>query len=492
MKATRPLVLSTLAALALASCKPGGSAPPTVSANAPLQGAVERFVAYDTGGEEMERLLRGARQAQAADPALAQEDADKALFLLARKLSRYAREGDWSHQVHVDFLALLLDKGANPLAPGGEGGFSCAADALAARPTFLKALAARGYIISPPPHLFREETLIGQLQAIPTEAIRTEEAAAQYELLASLFTRQAEAMPTDINTGLACAAALRLMHRADAPRTVELISEHPLWRDAAAWERLEDTLHEGATHPRSHQLRCLLMALRGTPELIVPAERAMKLAEDSAAEGNDLAAHLFIRLLGRDPMADERIEKLCADDGKPLALRSAAWSVKLQRAGLPCLPSCGIFGQEGANVAGWLSGKYRAGNANDKSFVAPIAQALLAEKSGHGPGTIYFPQELFELSAAFQPTEGAQQERIAEALRAIGAPAAAARYDGLRHADEARRKELRADRQAATAASLELELALAKHIWQHRNAFLHEPWDAAAPAEAGEPHVSRR
>ncbi len=371
------------------------------------------------------------------------------------------------HASYTRFFKILLDKGADPLARSGQYGESCAADFMALHPDLLHLLAATGRCIAAPAHHFREERVVQQLIDIPADAVTTEEARAHYELLSSFFCSPSETLLAHkLAYREACAKALTLMLKADAGKTRELLRAHPALEAPAAWQGDADAA------------RGLLLALMSNKELILPAPVLVDCARRMEEAGKLRVAHAFIRLLGRDQSAAGLIEQLCAE-GTPLPLRAAAWSSRLELSDLPPLGQSNEWFKTHSIYS--IPGYHIIRNARDVEHTAVTHRGMgLVER----PECLFYDSEFGEqqLNELVRAHAGAD---CVKALREMEAPFTA----HLLSADEkeplpelpAELATIRERWGDYTAASLEVELAVAQYLWEHR-AQLSEEFDKAEPA----------
>ncbi len=354
-------------------------------------------------------------------------------------------------------VALLLEHGADPLMPCGAFGMTCAADAAARDRHLQEKLRERGVTLTPPPHRFEADSLVEQLLDIPVEAIRHEEAAAQYELIASLFTAPTEAMfAHKLLYRQACSQALALLYRTDTDRTMAMLKALPAWRDAAVWEG------------DAHAARGLLIALRDNKNIILPVDFLLKSADAMEEAGRPDVAHAWRRLLSQDKANENFLQQLC-NEKRPLPVLAAVQSCMLELAERPTLGS----------VESWMKDQY----SYDGEYNKRVQYAIAAERSMrcvHKLAPLTMPERLFyqpddsEGSATLPTPE--QQAKTIEALRHIGAPLAAALCGDPEPATPSPEVAALAQRFGTeAAASLELEYALSGYLLRHWPSFC-QPW----------------
>ncbi len=404
---------------------------------------------------------------------LAQQSANVSVFAGRRMKSSHsslkrATDEDRSQELtekqqrYLEFATLLLRHGADPLLPGGKTGKTCAADLMVATPWVTEELAKLGFTISAPLHHFTPEALAEQLLEIPAQSIRAEEIREQFDTISGIFSASpAHLAPRSYRE--ACTHALALLHGVDAPRTQRMLMALPAWHEVTAWEGDALELSRG-----------LLNALQETEAVILPKEQLVTTARRLAEAGKPGPAHALIRLLARDASAAALVEQLC-DEGTPLPLRAAAWSCKLEMdrpatASEPRL-NCGLPSL--GKVKEWLREKqyiYRVDSKREyptlyTALVAEDAKATLSRKPEH----LYYEGRLEEENGIRCYED---HEALLQALKTIGAPLAA-ELNGGEAAGElpAELTELNNRHGIHVAASLEVELALSRYIWEHREHF---------------------
>ncbi len=388
------------------------------------------------------------------------------LFKLAKHFSIFRIEKDQPHGSR--FMALLIQKGANPYRPSGDYGKTCAADHIAAVPFIQKELRASGFDISPPHHRFSEETMMQQLSDIPPAAISTEEIQEQFEVLARLF---GSPLPVslapnpdeedDFRSYLdVCDNVLELLHRADAERTLKLIMQHPSTLAPEAWQGTAVVA------------RGLLRALQRNRDIVLPATWLAETARHLDAQGERRAAHAYARLMSRDSgeEASRIIEELCSEE-TPLALRAAAWSCKLQKADLPT--------SDEEMLERWFQTHHRQNIADYPEF-ASLLTACDSNRYWLDLDFRYMVPERLRFECCY-PThdiiDNAKLNTICAALDELGVVKASAFCRKLHAFDNYSWKNrlnnpLMADNGPAADASLELEWVLSRHIWEHRQKLL--------------------
>ncbi len=256
-------------------------------------------------------------------------------------------------------------------------------------------------------------------------------------------------------------AALSLLHRDVERLTLNLLSKLPDWSNSHAWE----------TDPLV--MRAMLFAVKENSDIVLPAEMLVEHARRMAADGHPQVAHAYIALLERDSQAEGLIEELCSEE-TPLALRAAAWSERLKNAGLPFLSKYGVPERLWVHLP---------------ELHPDVQKALRIANCLHMKATIgaeYYmnPERLFfEGCDAYLVEKAAQAdfECMLADMEEIGAPLAARLLRAMKETleestagEEHQASELTRPHGPATAASLELELALARYIWERRELFISE------------------
>ncbi len=377
-------------------------------------------------------------------------------------------DGGQKEANYAEFASQLITHGAAPLSPGGEFGRSCAADHIALYPWMVELLQERGHNLVAPAHRLTPGTLAEQLLDIPAGAFRKEELVEQYATIAGIFSapvvlvdHQGEALRLHHGIQLegaerdeamrrgglrryreACARALELLTRVDSHHTNALLMALPCWKDPAAWNE-GDSLEAA---------RGMLHALQETPGVIIPAQWLVDSARAMEQAGKPEVAHAFVRLLARDPSSKTLVEELCSE-ATALPLRAAAWCCKLEQEELPAPGS----------LDDWTEGLfYRV----DSERYPEIFTALSAEQSGGGYAKIV-PEQIFYVTESPHASD-----EVLAALRSIGAPLTAAYCGSEATAPIAPEiAEMKEKHGMIVAAGLELELALSRYIWQHRDVF---------------------
>ncbi len=352
-----------------------------------------------------------------------------------------------------DMLALLLQQGGDPLRccdadPEFPG--SCAADFIAMNPAAQERLAAMGISVPRRPIHFEAEgsTLLAEICRASLFGTPAEEIAPHFARLAALLVPPPHELQHSPLYPDALGHTVKVLARADAARTAEIVAELPLWREEEAWKSA------------NARTAALMEALLSTPELVLPRTRLIELARSMDAWGVVEVAALLPELLERDASAEADIEALCTDSSP--AIRAGALTARLLRAGLPA-PRNGA-------VAEWMSEQGLSCDAAP----APLQRALLLtslDKFWYG-----------DMAAA-------EVRTLLQAMRDIGAPGAADFYSelapNLNKPEELDR--LTAPGGAADAARFELECATALFLWSQREELL-SLMRASAPTErANEP-----
>ncbi len=345
-------------------------------------------------------------------------------------------------------LALLLQHGADPLRccdadPEYPG--SSASDFIAMSHAAQQQLAAMGITVPRRPANFEAEgdAFLAEICRASLFGATAEEIAPHFAAIAALAATPTHEQEHSAFYADAVGHAVKLLARADAARTAELVAQLPLWRAEEEWK-------SASTRPAA-----LLEAVLSTPELILPRTMLVEQARRLDAWGVAEAAALLIELLERDAAAGADIEALCADASP--AIRAGALTARLLRAGLPA-PRNGA-------VAEWMKEHALA----EDSAPAALERALL----------------LTSLDAFWYGEMTAEKTRaLLDAMRSIGAPGAAAFYaelaPNLGNPEELER--LTAPGGAAEAARYELECATALFLWSQREALLQLIPPSPAPA----------
>ncbi len=345
---------------------------------------------------------------------------------------------------YVQYLLLLLKHGADPYAPYGEADICTPADYFARSPRLLATFAEQGFAITPPPHRFTREHLQEELGHLPFAAVRDEEVREHWDALASALTAPAAEEAWRDNNDLdeeTATKAVQLMSRADAPRLAATMMERPCWQaDSPAWkERQGEPIR---------WLRALYLA----PQAVFPADWLASTARHAEAAGNAAAARLLVLMLERCP-ADETaalLEGLCAEE-TPLALRAAAWTVRLKRENLPTIGGQG-------ELTKWFASHVEGCADPYWSITDPSVQ--LAFKVDAALGHEAFECPLYPFPCPYCRDERNREDEL-DALYRLS-PLAAKLYE--KGKDEATDDE-------KVAALLELELAYSQHVWVSRQDF---------------------
>ncbi len=397
-------------------------------------------------------LLEHAEDVNASQPLKATP-----LFLLLQHPQMFANDDSDELRQRAEFLCMLLDQGANPYLLEGDFQQTCAADLLQQCPELLSQLKELGQDIPPPPHEFAAETLVEQLADIPAAAVDEAEIRAQFDTIAQLFTAPTEAMLAHgLTYRRACATALKLLCRADIARTEALLATLPAWQGAEAWQ--------GEVHAANG----LLHALQQTPAVAIPGELLLTCARSLEAAGKPALAHALARLLGRDAAASERIVQLCEAADTPLSIRAAAWRCRAQAAGLPALGEVEAWMRDmPMNPFREISWAHNAETHNG-SLIIPAPEG--------NPARLFFEVEVLGAE------EGPRYQQ--DALLHVGAALAAHLRGEKAPADlDPQVAECQTRYGIVTAASFELEIALARYVLQHAELFRKLEADAAASGE---------
>ncbi len=346
----------------------------------------------------------------------------------------------------ADFIALLLQCGADAYAPvGGHGifvdrdsreGKACVADCLAADHEVCKVLMKIGVMPEPPAHVLAADTLVPQLLDIPAAAFREEEVAQQAGLLQQLIAAPTVAQLADADDQRrACAKALALLGRGDKDAAAAFIAALPAWSDPAAWAG-------DATEARG-----MLYALQEDKlALQPPATELVAHARAMLAAGCPAVAHAFLGLLAHDKAAAPLIAELAKEGTEP-ALRAAALSCQLRAEGLPTL----------AEIADFFP--HNRLPRDKEVLVAVMAGSSAGWRGFEDFQRLRTPERLFFTDYGRKDGDD-MAEPYAAALRKLGAPAAADFVaEGKGDAD---------------AASLELETAYSLYVLA-REAKFREP-----------------
>ncbi len=442
--AGKPLPLSALVAdngwnRALEKLLESG-APMATPARSALHAAAEH--PEQPGSLECAKLLlkRGAEV-----DALNEEGATP-LYIAAHALTSQEADSAEALEPICDMLELLLRHGADPLLccdADQEFPGSCAADFIAMSPAAGKLLADRDIMV--PRRVINYEAegdlLLAEICRASLFGSPAEEIAPHFGKLSALLVSPPHELEHSPFYADAFGHTVKLLAQADAARTAELVAQLPLWRDEAAWKSAAPCTVT------------LMRAILSTPELVLPRqallEHARRMDEWGAAE----VAALLTELLERDAAAEADMEALCSDASP--AIRAGALTARLLRAGLPA--------PRNAAVAEWM----QEHGIEENNAPASLRRALL----------------LTSLDKFWYGDMPAEEVRaLLEAMRAIGAPKAAAFYaelaPNLSNPEELER--LMAPDGPALAARFELECATALFLWSQREELLH----LCAPAPA--------
>ncbi len=464
------------AAAPSASSLPAGRAahdglPTAHDSGAELHICLEKFCSYIEEGSQracIERAKLLLEQDAACIHAVNSEGQSPLYHLVSRMCSFYPSAEELAR--NADCIALLLRYGADPLKAENSNGTVCAADLMAVcgKGALFPLLRERGFEVAPPAHVFTEKGLAEQLMDLPAEAIRTEEIAAAYDLLASLLPPPGQSsvdlkryerrfcLFAESRLPRLCAIVLPMLHRADAARTQQLLRDILL--DEAAWNE---------KHPVTHALfRNTVMEDEPAYPSPLTLRELADLAARMAATGHPRMAHAFVRLMALDPAAESVLDVLCREE-TPLALQAAAWSGRLRRAGLPYLGSddeSGVLAErlEAEDLGMVLIEPVRIMDAVNELALSPQhARHIYGD-----PYKLYFDRPYLKLLREMRE----RTEASIAALRVIGADMAAEHVAALLNPDTPM-PGLRDEPSAASVkASLETEAALGRYIWQHREA----------------------
>ncbi|MGN0865151.1 MAG: ankyrin repeat domain-containing protein [Akkermansia sp.] len=384
--------------------------------------------------EECLRLLLEA----GADPNSRLADNTPALMLLAAELSTDEAAPDLPQ-----LLTLLLEKGADATLkaePPSEWAGLCAADLLTADPELAAELRDQGYTIPEVPLLIREgETLACDIRRA---ALRRDENKA--ELLAPFADTLARALQQGSVRGELAAEAICLLAEAAPERAARVVLTLPLWSDLSLWEG-DDNLF-------------IIRAIAKDTALRLPAEALLATARMLSQGGKAHEAAAVTELMERSPDADALLTELC--EAEDAAIRTAAWTVRLHREGLPDAKS--------GSVTEWL----HRHELNPAAMSASVVEALhLTSLDDFWMGEM----DANEQQSLFLYMEDIGQKEVADRYRAM-----AKVLDNPRELDR-----LTAD---SDRWSWDLESAVARFIWDNREAFLQArqpggetPCDCADP-----------
>ncbi len=362
-----------------------------------------------------------------------------ALYIAAHALSspeamEHSASAPESLEPYAAMIALLLEHGADPLRccdadPEFPG--SCAADFIAMTPAVQNILSEKGITVPRRAVNFEAQgaTLLAEICRASLFGTPAEEIAPHFAKLSALLVSPPHDLLHSPLFADAYGHAVVLLTRADAARAAEFVAQLPLWHEQEAWE--------------SADARCssLMLAILSAREFILPRAALSEHARRMDAWGVSEVAAVLTELLERDPEAEAEIEALC-DDASP-AIRAGALTARLLRAGLPA-PRNGA-------VKEWMQMHGLA----EESAPASLKRALLLtslDKFWYGS------------------MEAAEVKELLSAMRAIGAPKAAAFYaelaPNLDNPEELDR--LTAPGGEADAARYELECATALFLWSQR------------------------
>ncbi len=426
--------------------KGGKIATPTRSA---LHAAAERPA--QPGALECARLLL----ARGAEVDALNDEGATPLYIAAHALTEPATmhsgkpDGE-EMEPYCAMIALLLEHGADPLRcceadPDFPG--SCAADFMAMIPAVQDILARKGIMVPRRPVDFNAtgtkllaEICRASIFGTPAEVVTPHFG----RILAQLVAPPQEMLNSALYAD-AFGHAVILLARADAAAAAEAVAKLPIWREQKAWEG-------GDARTAS-----LMLAILGTRELVLPRTALLEHARQLDAWGVTESAALLAELLERDPQADADIETL-STDASP-AIRAGALTARLLRSELPA-PRNGA-------VREWM----QLHHIDEKTAPPALRRALL----------------LTSLDKFWYGSMSADEVRtLLDAMRAIGAPKAAAFYaelaPNLHNPEELDR--LTAPGGPAEAARYELEAATALFIWSQRECLQNLMQAANPPAEA--------
>ncbi len=451
---------------------------------------IATFAASDDADGSASALLPCARAMRLTPEMLNRPfcvDGERALAMLSESL--YKAETEWERDISarefftpgepapafVDLLALLLEKGADAQLPMADDGSPvCAADFIACAPAVQAELQRRGFKVAPPPHVFTLENLDALLSDIPLAAISDDEVRAHRELFESCALGRAEFWSVG-DAG----RALMLLYRLDPEGTRKLVCDRDFWKKPELWRHgrryaavagdAVDSLREASTlvlPPR------WIADVAWLAERVYPGDIKPYSGQDEgpfAEVGNPFRlARTLVRLLERDDSAeaDAVLEELCARQ-TPLALRSAAWSARLRRDGLPDLCDSEL------NL--WLG---RAAALLPAGQLGP--ELVLLRRADLAAHSI-FPRGLRTRYLFPEDPLAKDTRAVAEALRSLGAPRAAEAYEGAltrpvddtqdepdADADYEEEDERIPDDDLRFTALMELEEAYARYFWEHR------------------------
>ena len=389
----------------------------------------------DGAREECLRLLLEA----GADPNSRLADNTPALMLLAAELSTDEAAPDLPQ-----LLTLLLEKGADSTLQAeepSEWAGLCAADLLAADPELAAELREQGYTIPEVPLLIREgETLACDIRR---SALRRDENKA--ELLAPFADTLARALQQGSVRGELAAEAICLLAEVDTERAARVVLTLPLWSELSLWESSDNLF--------------IIRAIAEDTALQLPAQALLATAHMLSQGGKAREAAAVTELMERSPDADALLAELC--DAEDAAIRTAAWTVRLHREGLPDAKS--------GSVAEWL----HKHELNPAAMSASVVEALhLTSLDDFWMGEM----DANEQQSLFLYMEDIGQKEVADRYRAM-----AKVLDNPRELDR-----LTAD---SDRWSWDLESAVARFIWDNREAFLQArqpggetPCDCADPS----------
>lgn len=375
----------------------------------------------------MDLLLEAGADVNAADSPEA--PGYTPLFVLARELAQRTPDDKADPTTSLQVLEYLLRHGADPhlRAENDEDypNFS-PYDFLSTRRELLETLAEHGLPLTAPAlHFSPGVALLSELiRTAGTGAHSAAELAPHFDTISSVFTpspamQQHELFPH------AVAAAVNLLSRIDPARAAESIQASPLWQ-------AENT----------PALSAMLEALEDTPEITLPKELLLPLAEKWARAGQADPAAMAAELLGRCADAAAELQALAHSDLLPL--QAGALLAQLSAEDLPDARNSG--------VADWLLAHHREANT-------PFLQEALLLTS----------HERFWQSSELTPE---QNRQLIALMRRIGAPQAAHAYEQISlHSDDPDTVENILS--SSDIWSYELEAATARYFLQHKAEFTH-------------------
>lgn len=292
----------------------------------------------------------------------------------------------------LDIIALLLQQGADATLNSQDEEYpGCSAyDLLRMHPSALCELEKRGYPLQAPPLAFTpaSTSLLSDVCKAKQRGLAAEETRHHFEAIASILAPTPEMEESSIYPE-ALENAISLLCQADNKRTSQLVAKMHIWKKPASWLTNE------------HMTHAVLSALRNHPELILPAEILQNTAKRLIElKMSDEAASL-IEWMGRDPSAQGIIQEL-TQDANP-AIRAGAWTATLTLNKLPA-PRDGEIRNLIKN------------NSAIKQDSPALQKALLLTSL----------EEFWYGSMSKE-----RQKQLIAAMREIGAPQAAARYEQI-------------------------------------------------------------